>query len=122
MSVKNVSVKYIRPEGYDNLKVWMKDKKNVYIARAGVVFINGERFPKKSSIWHNPFRIGKDGTRAEVMQKYNVYMTEKLKQSVALQKELLKLKGKNLGCWCHPLPCHGDILLRLIKRYARLTK
>ena len=24
-----------------------------------------------------------------------------------------ELKGKILGCFCHPLPCHGDILLKI---------
>jgi len=23
---------------------------------------------------------------------------------------LIELKGKTLGCWCHPKQCHGDIL------------
>jgi hypothetical protein len=27
----------------------------------------------------------------------------------------LDLKGKVLGCWCKPMPCHGDILLQLLK-------
>lgn len=30
-----------------------------------------------------------------------------------LMRDLSELKGKVLGCWCHPKPCHGDILLRL---------
>jgi Domain of unknown function (DUF4326) len=33
------------------------------------------------------------------------------------QPELLKqihgLKDKTQGCWCKPLPCHGDILAEL---------
>ena len=33
------------------------------------------------------------------------------------QPELLiqihELKDKNLGCWCKPLPCHGDVLAEL---------
>jgi hypothetical protein len=24
-----------------------------------------------------------------------------------------ELRGLNLVCWCAPLPCHGDLLLRL---------
>lgn len=23
------------------------------------------------------------------------------------------LKGKNLLCWCSPLPCHADVLMRI---------
>jgi hypothetical protein len=24
-----------------------------------------------------------------------------------------ELRGKDLACWCTPLACHGDVLLRL---------
>jgi hypothetical protein len=28
----------------------------------------------------------------------------------------LELKDKTLGCWCKPLPCHGDILAEIADR------
>ena len=28
---------------------------------------------------------------------------------------LSELKDKNLGCWCAPSPCHGDVLIKLFK-------
>ena len=48
MSVVNCKVKYIRPQ-YKNLQEWMDDTNNIYVARAGVVFIDKQRFPKCSS-------------------------------------------------------------------------
>ena len=119
MSVVNCKVKYIRPK-YNNLKEWMNDPNNVYIGRAGVVFItneetgNKERFPKSSSEFANPFKVGKDGTREEVIEKYKNYITKKLEEDILLQEELLKMKSKHLGCWCAPEPCHGNILLELL--------
>ena len=50
-------------------------------------------------------------------KKYKKYIKKKIKNDDELKTELLKLKNKNLGCWCHPEPCHGDILLKLIKKY-----
>jgi len=47
---------------------------------------------------------------------YEIYIKEKLKDE-NFKNELLKLQGKNLGCWCFPEPCHGDILLDLIQKY-----
>ena len=114
MSVSNCKVKYIRPT-YNNLKEWMDDVNNVYIGRAGVVFIDKQRFPKTSSNFANPFKIGKDGDRDDVIKKYKVYITEKLENNISLKNELLTLKGKNLGCWCHPEPCHGDVLLEILE-------
>ncbi len=64
----------------------------------------------RPSKWGNPFVIGKDGTREEVIAKYREYIlnNEELKSS------LPELKGKILGCWCSPKPCHGDVLIELL--------
>ena len=113
MSVVNVKVAHIRPK-YKNLADWCSDKDNVYIGRKGVVFIDGQRYPKKDSIWANPFRIRKDDpdhSREKVLDLYRDYIY----RSPELLSQLHTLQGKTLGCWCHPEPCHGDIILELIE-------
>ena len=114
-TVVNVKVKYIRPK-YENLKDWISDTNNVYIGRAGVVFIDGKRYPKHSSIFANPYKINVDGNREEVIEKYKKYITDKINNDTNLQSELLSMKGKTLGCWCKPELCHGDVLVDLIKK------
>jgi hypothetical protein len=63
----------------------------------------------RPSKWGNPFTIGKDGTREQVIAKYR----EWLKSQPALMAALPELRGKILGCWCAPHPCHGDVLAEL---------
>jgi len=112
-----VKVADIRPE-YDNLKEWMADPQNVYIGRRGIVFVDGKRFPPKDSIWANPFKIGKHGTREEVLAKYREYIEPKL-DNLDWQRELKHLKGKTLGCWCvkpDQLVCHGQVLVELLEQ------
>lgn len=60
--------------------------------------------------WGNPFIIGKDGNRDEVIIKYEEY----IRSSTELLRDLPELKDKILGCWCAPLACHGDILVKLL--------
>jgi len=117
MSVVNCKVSYIRPK-YNNLKEWMNDPNNIYIGRDRVVFIDKQRFPSQPSNFANPYKIGKDGTRQEVIFKYKKYITHQLETNILLQKELTNMKGKNLGCWCKPDICHGDVLLELIDKYT----
>lgn len=114
--VCNVKVKNIRPE-YNNLEEWMADSENVYIGRKGIVFIDGERFPKKDSVWANPYKITDADTRKSVIKKYRKYIVEKLENDEKLMKKLGSLKGKNLGCWCSPEQCHADVLVELIDKY-----
>jgi hypothetical protein len=63
--------------------------------------------------WHlaasplaNPFKPAPDGSRAEMMTMYRDYLLGR-PDLLAL---LPGLRGKRLGCWCKPLPCHADIL------------
>lgn len=114
MSVVNVKVKFIRPM-YENLQEWMKCPDNVYIGRRGVVFIDKKRYPLDSSVFANPYKVGKHGTRDEVINKYEIYIHDRISKEPETMKELLNLEGKILGCWCSPEPCHGNVLLRLIK-------
>lgn len=59
------------------------------------------------SIFGNPFIIGRDGTRDEVCDKFVSYFHNKLRD-IYFRNEVLKLKGRKLGCWCkcHP-PCYN---------------
>lgn len=63
----------------------------------------------RPSKWGNPFVIGKDGDRDEVIRKYR----EWIKTQPELLAALPELKGKALGCWCSPRACHGDVLAEL---------
>ncbi len=65
----------------------------------------------RPSQWSNPFKIGKDGSREEVIEKYDKW----IRQQPYLLEQLYKLKDKTLACWCKPKACHGDVLIKLIK-------
>jgi hypothetical protein len=63
----------------------------------------------RGSKWGNPYKIGVDGNRKEVLAKYYKW----IKKQPELMDSLHELKGKTLGCWCSPKPCHGDTLIYL---------
>jgi len=65
----------------------------------------------RPSKWGNPFKIGIDGNRLEVIEKYEKYARNNKK----LLEDLSELEGKTLGCYCKPKPCHGDVLIKLIR-------
>jgi hypothetical protein len=65
----------------------------------------------RPSKWGNPFKIGRDGNRKEVIEKYRNYIL----MDNELMESLNELKDKVLGCWCSPELCHGDVLIELMK-------
>jgi len=62
--------------------------------------------------WGNPFVIGRDGSRAEVIAKYRAWIVAQPELMGALDE----LRGRDLVCWCAPLACHGDVLRELANK------
>lgn len=81
-----------------NLK---KDPYDVYIGRG--------------SPFGNPYRIGPDGNRADVIEKYRTYFEKKIKTNAVFKRQVEGLRGKILGCFCKPLACHGDIIVEYLE-------
>lgn len=64
--------------------------------------------------WGNPFRV-KRGIDPEMDHETAVraYREWLFAQPLLVAAVLKELAGKDLVCWCAPLPCHADVLLRL---------
>jgi hypothetical protein len=82
--------------------------------------VNSRRYPElvdvyitRPSILGNPFKIGPDGTREEVIAKYEIYARDRLTRDSSFRLTVQGLYGKTLGCCCKPLACHGDVLVKL---------
>jgi hypothetical protein len=64
----------------------------------------------RGSEWGNPFVIGVDGGRTAVLKQYKEMILRSMEKDPDLVDRIRLLKGQRLGCYCKPLPCHGDIL------------
>lgn len=64
----------------------------------------------RPSPYGNPFVIGRDGSRDEVIAKYRAWLMAKPELVAQAKREL---KGKVLACWCAPLACHADVLVEI---------
>lgn len=71
----------------------------------------------RGSLYGNPFVVGTDGTRLQVIKKYIDYV----EQDISLKnKFILSLKGKNLVCFCAPKACHGDYLIKICNDFDEI--
>jgi len=83
-----------------------------YEVPRGAVYIGrkNSRWSLPESKWHNPFKP-RQHTREEhdrVIAEFEGHLHE-----TGLINDVHELRGLDLVCWCKPLPCHGDLLLRL---------
>ena len=74
----------------------------------------GSVYVGRPSMFGNPFVIGKDGSRAEVIEKYRVWFNAKVQTDLNFAKAAQQLKGQDLACWCAPQACHADVILEYL--------
>ena len=79
---------------------------DVYIGRAG----HGQ-----DGYFGNPFRLGVDGDREEVLVKYKRWFWNRVNEDREFREKVSELEGKKLGCFCKPKTCHGDVILAWIE-------
>lgn len=68
----------------------------------------------RPSRWGNPFVIGRDGTREQVICKFRAWLHERVADGTFTHDDLRSLRGKTLGCWCKPAACHGDVIAAFV--------
>jgi len=68
----------------------------------------------RDSEWGNPFKMNHERERGEVIEKYRVWVLSDAPDAKWIRENIKMLDGKTCGCWCAPLPCHGDVLLELL--------
>ena len=68
----------------------------------------------RGSPYGNPFpmRNKSDEERQEVIDAYEQYARQ-----VFEPEDLAPLIGKELGCFCKPKACHGDVLVKLLDEW-----
>lgn len=67
--------------------------------------------------WGNPYKIGRDGDRAEVLAKYRALLRGRLDNSTRFRREFLALADvPALVCCCKPAACHGDVMVEMLAK------
>lgn len=71
----------------------------------------------RRTIFGNEFIIGHDGSRADVIAKFEQAERKRLADpgpaGEARRRKVRALHNRRLFCWCAPLPCHGNVLAQL---------
>ncbi|WOA52333.1 DUF4326 domain-containing protein [Dickeya solani] len=110
-----------KPEFLDFRDV-LSDKITVRYITDKITFVSnkdrGEHFDTycgRGTLWGNPYAIGVDGDRDEVIRKFKYdFDRDYLRGGNDFKENLKKLRGHTLGCHCKPYACHGDVLAQYL--------
>lgn len=103
-TVVNVKKDKLKKHGFSDFSDWNAVEGNLYIGRNMDFYVKGT----KKSKWCNPFSVKKYGLD-ECLRLYEEHVRKNLMDSLDELRD-----KKELGCWCKPNQCHGDILLKLL--------
>lgn len=90
-----------------------KSPNEVYIGRPG---------KGQSGLFGNPVVIGQScpickevhGDRGATLPCYEQYLLNRLANDTSFAEAFWKLKNKTLVCFCSPLPCHGNVMAKVL--------
>lgn len=90
-----------------------KERYDIYIGRAG---------KGKDGYFGNPVKVGGrcpfcsaiHATAGSTIECYRVYFSRRLANDAMFLEMVKTLKGKKLGCFCKPNPCHGDVIVEYL--------
>jgi hypothetical protein len=85
----------------------------------------GDIYVGRPTILGNPFSVKQHG-RDKALKRYTLWInTQYRSNNQAIIQELEHLTSRlieqgeiTLSCWCHPKPCHADLLAKAIIRLA----
>lgn len=95
-----------------NKKTHKPTAKDVYIGRPTVL---GN--PYTSKILGNTLAVHQCATAEESVNKYGHWLKAQIDaDNRQVMDALLAIPpDANLVCWCHPNPCHGDMIIKALK-------
>jgi hypothetical protein len=105
-TIVNIKKKQLNARGIKDFEQWVQNPQCLYIGRNMSFYVPGTL----ASIWRNIFEVKKYG-----LDQCLVLYEAHVRQTPELWDQLETLKGKELGCWCKPNKCHGDVLIKLLE-------
>lgn len=94
-------------------------KNKIYIGRAN------KSLGLEGSPLANPYKVGADGTRSEVIALYRTWLWNKIvigynnpnetfEELFSIARRVKNGETIEFSCYCKPLDCHGDVLVACI--------
>ena len=102
MNANGLRINIVNLNNVENINKWLRQVGNSYVGRATVAKVF-------HTDWGNPFKIRYYDSRQKVLKLYE----EHIHGNRNLVRRVGEMKGKILGCWCSPSPCHAEVLHRL---------
>lgn len=69
----------------------------------------------RGSIFGNPYPITINQSREQAIDLFRTFFLRLIEIDPNFKAQVLRLKGKRLGCFCKPQACHGDVIVEYLE-------
>jgi len=74
------------------------------------------RIDRSNRLLGNPYPIGPHCTREQSLDRFQEYFDRMIVECPSFKAAVLDLLNvEYIGCWCTPLPCHGNIYIEYLR-------
>lgn len=89
---------------------------DVYVGRASSC-PEGFTGPGADGRYGNPFLLGTHA-REKSIELYRAWFLNYVNEYPDFRAAVLSMRGRTLGCWCVPLPCHANVIAEWIDAHT----
>jgi hypothetical protein len=93
--------------------------KTVNIRSSAYEVYIGRRGKGQDGYFGNPFHLKSSEQRGATIERYKKYFYSRLETDSEFKRRVHELKGKTLGCFCKPYPCHGDVIAEYLNNQPK---
>jgi hypothetical protein len=76
----------------------------------------GRPRPGWPSEFGNPSRLSAEKDRVQAIAEFREYFYKRLDSDPIFKRKVIALRGKRLGCFCAPKPCHADVIAEYLNQ------
>ncbi|MGE4355030.1 DUF4326 domain-containing protein [Halothiobacillus sp.] len=73
------------------------------------VYIGRNQRIRSINVLGNPYPITSEMGRSEVIRRFAYDFPIRMRTESAFRDRVESIRGQRLGCFCAPLPCHGNV-------------
>lgn len=96
---------------HQNNKTIVRHVNSVNLSDDNVIYIGRRRQGIDSDgFWGNHIHKKSRSLSGTTLAEYEQWFLHCIEYDDEFRKRVETLRGKTLACWCHPKPCHGDVI------------
>lgn len=113
----------MQADSFGTIRLGNKREKSNFKPEVGDFVVSIDR----PSMLANPYRVGEHRTRQQAIDEFRALFETDMKRREGgryeavckIVEHLVAGQDVILMCWCHPMPCHGTVIMETVEKLLK---